>query len=95
MMFPTLFLTIMRDHVSRQVQTEMRKTNKKEASGFARSGEGPESEAWSEQEDARQEKRTEPTRPFPSATPKQQEANPDHAREKPSRAPDATWRGLQ
>ena len=69
-------MTVTGDQVSRQVhKTEMRKKNKKEASGFARSEEEPETEAWGEQEDA--------------------EADPDNAREEPSRAPDATWRRSQ
>ena len=85
----------MRDQVCRQVQTEMRKTCEKEAPSFARSEQGPESEAWGEQEDARRERRTEPARLHPQRAPGQQEADPDHAREEPSRTPDAPWRGLQ
>ena len=59
----------MRDQVSRQVQTETRRTYKKEAPSFARSEEGPESEAWGEQEDARPEGRTEPARHYPQRAP--------------------------
>ena len=59
----------MRDQVCRQVQTEMRKTCEKEAPSFARSEEGPESEAWGEQEDARRERRTEPARLYPQRAP--------------------------
>ena len=46
----------MGDHVSRQVQTGMRKIQKKKL---------PQTEAWGEQEDARREKRTEPAQLYP------------------------------
>ena len=52
----------MRDQVSRQVQTEMRKSCKKEAPSIKRHEKGPETEAWGEQEDACRERRSEPAR---------------------------------
>ena len=76
----------MRDHVSRLVQTEMRKTCKKRrlpASHVLKRG----------QRASREADRT--SEALPSANPRQQEADPDHAREEPSRTPDATWRGFQ
>ena len=48
--------------VSRQVQTEMRKKGKKEASSFRRPDKGQRQEAQEEQEDTRQGRRTEPAR---------------------------------
>ena len=66
--------TIKGYQVSRQVQTEMRKTKKKEASGFARSEKGPERarvEGEADQNSAA----------LPPVIRGLQEANPDHARE--------------
>ena len=83
-----------RDEVSRQVQTEMRKTCKKEAPSFARSEEGQSQKRERARGRAsREADRT--SEALPSASPRQQEADPDRAREGPCRTPDATWRGLR
>ena len=42
---------------------------------------------------SREEDRT--SEALPSASPRQQEADPDHIRNEPSTSPDATWRGFQ
>ena len=85
--------TVMGDQVSRQVQTEMRKKPKNFR--FRTFSRGTRDRSMGR---ARRRASSEADRTCASLTPvipRSQEAAPDHAREEPSRAPDATWRGLQ
>ena len=84
--------TVMEDQVSRQVQTEMRKKKKLPASHALKRGR---TQKQGESKRTRVERGGPDQRSFTTSEPSFQEADPDHAREEPCRAPNATWRGVK
>ena len=93
----------MRDHVSGQVQAEV-KNFKGDALGSTQTEKGePDTEAWRVREDVRRANAAlHPVSPglLENEALSQMgsgllETDPKHTREEPSRAPDATWSGIE